>query len=50
MGWKTINGRRYYYKSARETGLVKKTQIGAGESGPFISLLELRAQPATHFR
>ena len=41
MGWKTINGRRYYYKSEREGGRVKTTYFGAGESGLLISLLEL---------
>ena len=40
MGWKTINGRRYYYKSEREGGRVKTTYFGAGESGLLISLLE----------
>ena len=33
MGWKTINGRRYYYKSERDGGRVKSTYFGAGESG-----------------
>jgi hypothetical protein len=37
MGWKTINGRRYFYKSERDGGRVKTTYFGAGESGPFIS-------------
>jgi hypothetical protein len=41
MGWKTIKGRRYYYKSEREGGRVKTTYFGAGESGVLISLLEL---------
>ena len=36
MGWKTINGRRYYYKSEREGGRVKTTYSGAGESGLLI--------------
>jgi len=39
MGWKTINGRRYYYKSEREGGRVKTTYFGAGESGLLISLM-----------
>jgi len=42
MGWKTINGRRYYYKSERERGRVKTTYFGAGESGLLISLLALQ--------
>jgi hypothetical protein len=41
MGWKTIKGRRYYYKSEREGGRVKTTYFGAGESGLLVSLLEL---------
>jgi hypothetical protein len=40
MGWKTINGRRYFYKSERAGGRVKTTYFGAGESGVLISLLE----------
>jgi hypothetical protein len=41
MGWKQINGRRYYYKSERDGARVKSTYFGAGESGLLISLLEL---------
>ena len=33
MGWKTINGRRYYYKSKRVRGRVESRYFGAGESG-----------------
>jgi hypothetical protein len=40
MGWKTINGRRYYYKSEREGGRVKTTYFGAGKSGRLIPLVE----------
>jgi hypothetical protein len=40
MGWKTINGHRYYYKSERDGGRVKTTYFGAGESGRLISLME----------
>jgi hypothetical protein len=40
VGWKTIRGRRYYYKSAREGGRVKTRYIGAGEPGVLISLLD----------
>jgi hypothetical protein len=40
MGWKTINGHRYYYKSEREGGRVTTRYIGAGESGLLISLLD----------
>ena len=37
MGWKTINGRRYFYKSDREGGRVKSTYFGAGESGSLMA-------------
>jgi hypothetical protein len=37
MGWKTINGRRYYYKSEREGGRVKSTNFGAGEAGTLMA-------------
>jgi hypothetical protein len=37
MGWKTINGRRYFYESEREGGRLKATYLGAGESGLPIS-------------
>jgi hypothetical protein len=40
MGWKTTNGRRYYYKSERDGGRVATRYIGAGESGLLISLLD----------
>jgi hypothetical protein len=40
MGWKTINGRRYFYKSERQGGRVKTTYFGAGESGLLISRME----------
>ena len=41
MGWKTINRRRYYYKSERDGGRVKTTYVGPGESGVLFSLLAL---------
>jgi hypothetical protein len=37
MGWKTIKGRRYYYKSEREGGRVKSTYFGAGEAGTLMA-------------
>jgi hypothetical protein len=40
MGWKTINGRRYFYKSEREGGRVKTTYYGAGEAGLLFSTLD----------
>jgi hypothetical protein len=39
MGWKTINGRSYYYKSRREGGQVKTDYCGAGAPGLLMSLL-----------
>jgi hypothetical protein len=39
MGWKTINGRRYYYKSERDGGRVKSTYFGAGEAGTLMAQL-----------
>jgi hypothetical protein len=40
MGWKTINGRRYFYKSERDGGRVVTRYFGAGEPGLLISLLD----------
>jgi hypothetical protein len=40
MGWKTINGRRYYYKSRRVGGRVETTYFGAGESSSLIAQLD----------
>jgi hypothetical protein len=37
MGWKTINGRRYFYKLEREGDRVKSTYFGAGESGSLMA-------------
>ena len=37
MGWKTINGRRCYYKSERAGGRVKSTCFGAGETGSLMA-------------
>ena len=39
MGWKTINGHRYYYKSKRVGGRVESTYFGAGESGSLMAEL-----------
>jgi hypothetical protein len=37
MAWKTINGRRYYYKSERVGGRVKSTYFGAGQPGSLMA-------------
>jgi hypothetical protein len=37
VGWKTINGHRYFYKSERVGGRVKSTYFGAGESGTLMA-------------
>jgi hypothetical protein len=37
MAWKTINGRRYYYKSERVGGRVESTYFGAGEAGTLMA-------------
>ena len=37
MGWKTINGRRYYYKPERVGGRVKTAYFGAGEAGTLMA-------------
>jgi hypothetical protein len=37
MARKTINGRRYCYKSARVGGRVKSTYCGAGEGGSLMA-------------
>jgi hypothetical protein len=39
MGWKWINGRRYFYKSEREGGRVKSTYFGAGEDGSLMAAI-----------
>jgi hypothetical protein len=37
MGWKTINGRRYFYKSEREGGRVRSVYFGPGASGAVMA-------------
>jgi hypothetical protein len=37
MGWKTINGHRYFYKLERVGGRVKSTYFGAGEGGSLMA-------------
>ncbi len=37
MAWKTINGRRYYYKSERDGNRVKPTYFGPGEIGTLMA-------------
>ena len=40
MSWKTINGRRYYYKSKRVGGRVVSRYFGAGVSGSLIAEMD----------
>src|SRR5208337_1851082 len=42
MGWKTINGHRYYYKSERDGGRVRTVYFGGGGSGSLMALLQRR--------
>jgi hypothetical protein len=37
MGWKTINGRQYYYRSVREGGRVRSEYIGTGRLAKLCS-------------
>jgi hypothetical protein len=39
MGWKTINGRRYFYKSERLGGRARTTYYAGRESDRLISLM-----------
>lgn len=40
MGWKTINGHRYYYRSRRVGRRVEITYFGAGQSGSLMAQIE----------
>jgi hypothetical protein len=40
MGWKTINGRRYYYKSERVGGKVRSRYLGAGEFASIMAQID----------
>ena len=44
MGWKRINGRRYFYKSQREGSRVKTTYFGAEEPGLLMSEIVAKEQ------
>jgi hypothetical protein len=37
MGWKTINGRQYYYRSVRQGGRVKSEYVGDGELAALVA-------------
>src|SRR5262245_38424745 len=37
MGWKTINGRRYYYRSVREGNRVRSVYVGQGDDANLIA-------------
>jgi hypothetical protein len=40
MGWKTVNGRRYYYRSKRVGGRVVTQYIGGDRSAELIAKLD----------
>jgi hypothetical protein len=40
MGWKNINGRRYYYKSKRVGNRIESRYFGAGESGSLVARID----------
>jgi hypothetical protein len=40
MGWKTINGRQYYYRSVREGVRVRSEYVGGGIDAGLIARLE----------
>jgi hypothetical protein len=40
VGWKTINGRRYLYRSVRAGGRVRSEYIGKGEVAELIARKE----------
>src|SRR5437868_1713321 len=40
MGWKTINGRQYYYKSVRRGGRVGSEYYGCGEVAGLVAQLD----------
>jgi hypothetical protein len=40
MGWKTINERRYYYKSRRVGGRIETTYFGTGEPASLMARID----------
>jgi hypothetical protein len=40
MGWKTINGRQYYYRSVREGRRVRSEYVGGGEAGWLMAQIQ----------
>src|SRR5512135_2036632 len=44
MGWKQINGRKYYYKSERVGGRIKSTYYGSGELASLVAILDAEAR------
>ena len=40
MGWKTINGHRYYYESRRVGSKVETAYFGAEESGSLMAQID----------
>ena len=51
MGWKTINGRQYYYQCEREGEKVKTPYVGVGETAHLFSRMnELTCAKREHLR
>ncbi len=51
MGWKTINGHRYYYRSSRDGARVRSQYVGQGEAAELFALLDAeRRAMRTHRR
>jgi hypothetical protein len=44
MGWKSRNGRAYYYKSERQGGRVTSTYFGAGLPAQAVAIMDQEAR------
>src|SRR4051812_41099568 len=44
MGWKTINGNRYYYRSERDGSSVRTSYVGSGDMALLFAALDFDAQ------
>ena len=40
MAWKTIKGKRYYYRNQRVGGQVRSVYVGAGMLGDLVAQLD----------